>query len=52
MKTKLEVNSIKLTQKYIDTEVAQQCIQFNKKMLRELNEIALNRAFQLDKYRA
>ncbi|MCO4798697.1 MAG: hypothetical protein KC484_05760 [Colwelliaceae bacterium] len=50
MKTKLkvEVNSIKLTQKEIDNEVAQHFNQFNKEMLRTLNERALDRAFQLD----
>jgi len=52
MKAKLEVDSIKLTQKYIDNEMAQQCIQFNKKMLKKLNERALSRAFQLDRARA
>jgi len=51
MKAKLEVNAIKLAQKYMDTEVAQQCIHFNKDMLRKLNEKALNRAFQLDRAR-
>lgn len=51
MQAKLEVNSIKLAQKYMDTEVTQQCIQFNKEMLRKLNEKALNRAFQLDRSR-
>ena len=52
MKTKLEVNSIKLAQKYIDAEVVQQSILFNKEMLRTLNERALSRAFQLDRSRA
>lgn len=51
MKAKLEVNAIKLAQKYMDTEVAQQCMQFNKEMLRKLNEKALSRAFQLDRSR-
>jgi len=51
METKLEVNVIKLTQKYIDNEIAQQSIQFNKKILKKLNERALNRAFQLDRFR-
>lgn len=52
MKAKLEVNSIKLTQKYIDAEVAHQGMQFNKRVMRKLNEKALNRAFQLDRSRA
>ncbi|NQZ22960.1 MAG: hypothetical protein HRT53_13005 [Colwellia sp.] len=51
MKANLEVNAIKLAQKYMDTEVAQQCMKFNKEMLRKLNEQALNRAFQLDRSR-
>ena len=51
MKDKLETNSIQLTQKYINSEVAKQCIQFNKKMLTKLNDRALNRAFQLDRIR-
>jgi hypothetical protein len=51
MQGNLEVNSIKSNQKYMDTEVTQQCIQFNKEMLRKLNEKALNRAFQLDRTR-
>lgn len=48
METKIEVNVIKLAPKYIENEVAQQSIQFNKNMLRVLNEQALNRAYQLD----
>ncbi|MFT5759437.1 MAG: hypothetical protein ACI9LM_004199 [Alteromonadaceae bacterium] len=51
METKSEVNPINLTQKYIDNEVAQQYIQFNKEVLRKLNERALSRAFQLDRSR-
>jgi len=52
MKAKLELHSIKLTPKYIENELAQQSIQFNKDMLRKLSERALNRAFQLDRSRA
>ena len=51
MEAKLEVNLSKLTQKYMDNEVVQQSIQSNKKMLKKLNEQALNRAFQLDRHR-
>jgi len=52
MKAKLEVNSMKTSQKYIDAEAAQQSIKFNKEMLRTLNERALSRAYQLDRFRA
>jgi len=51
MEAKSEVDINQLTQKYIDNVMAQQCIQFNKKLLEKLNENALNRAFQLDKSR-
>jgi len=51
MKTKLVINSIKTNQKYIDAEIVQQSIRFNKEMLKTLNEKALNRAFQLDRSR-
>lgn len=44
---KLTVNAIKLTQEQIDSEVAQHFNQFNKQMLRTLNERALDKAFQL-----
>jgi hypothetical protein len=51
METKLDVNSIKLTSKYIDNEVAHQSMKFNKDILRKLSERALNRAFELDRDR-
>ncbi|MBA6233619.1 MULTISPECIES: hypothetical protein [unclassified Colwellia] len=51
METKLDVNSIKLTSKYINNAVADQSIQFNKNLLRKLSEKALNRAFELDRAR-
>jgi hypothetical protein len=51
MDAKLEVKLIDLTQKYIDNEVAQQSIQFNREILKNLNERALNRAFKLDQSR-
>lgn len=49
METKIKVNSIKLSQKYIDAELALQANLFNKSMLRKLSERALSRAYQLDK---
>jgi hypothetical protein len=51
MEAKLDVNSNKLIPKFIDNEIVQQSVQFNKEMLRKLNERALNRAFQLDRNR-
>jgi len=47
MEAQLEVNLIKSTQKHIDTELAQQFVEFNKEMVRKLNERALDKAFQL-----
>jgi hypothetical protein len=54
METQLELksHSIKLTQKQIDSEVAQHFNTSNKDILRMLNEKALDRAFQLDRARA
>ena len=47
MKTKLEVNSIKLSQKHIDNELVQQSIFLHKRMQEKINEKALSKAFQL-----
>jgi hypothetical protein len=47
MKAKLEVNSIKLSQKYIDNELVQQSSFTHKKMQQKINEKALSKAFQL-----
>jgi hypothetical protein len=47
----LKMHAIKLTQKQIDSEVAQQFNPSYKDMLRTLNEKALDRAFQLDRAR-
>lgn len=51
-KLALKTHSIKLSQKQIDTEVAQHFNPTHKDMLRMLNEKALERAFQLDRARA
>ncbi|MDG1752916.1 MAG: hypothetical protein P8I03_14860 [Thalassotalea sp.] len=48
----LKTHIIKLTQKQIDSEVAQHFNPSNRDMLRMLNEKALDRAFQLDRARA
>jgi len=52
MEAKLTVNAIKSNQKHIDNELAQQFVQFNKEMMRKLNERALDKAFQLDTSRS
>lgn len=52
MEAKLQTHSIKLSQKQIDTEVAQHFNPSPKDMLRMLNEKALDKAFQLDRARA
>ncbi|GAA6203448.1 hypothetical protein [Thalassotalea sp. SU-HH00458] len=46
-KLKLQTHSIKLSEKQIETEMAQHFNSPQKNMLRMLNEKALDRAFQL-----